>query len=134
MHTRYKLSIIKKRQYLYQWRAGLSNANRLVIDTPVAHMVIIYISINILSERLYRDTRPPNMAGQYQRFLYSYTIVLLIHYTPKSYNLLILIQVVFIIAPQLRSLDYLFFYYFVVKQLGKANSSLVLNQQIKQCL
>jgi len=77
---------------------GLSNTNRLVVNTPAIHIVIIYMSINVLGKRLHRDTHPPNVAGWCQRFLYIYTAVLLIHYMPKSYNLLILIQVVPTIA------------------------------------
>ena len=33
------------------------------MDTPAACTVIVCISINILGERLYRDARPPNVAG-----------------------------------------------------------------------
>ena len=42
---------------------GLSNTNRLVANTSAIYIVIICMSINMLGKRLYRDTRPPDVAG-----------------------------------------------------------------------
>ena len=92
-------------------------------------MVIIYKGLH----RVLHNTCPPNVVGQCQRFLRRHVTILLIYYTPKSYNLPILIQVVFTIALWLKRLDRQSFTTLPLgSKAARANSFLALNQQIER--